>query len=47
VRKEPVNLAADHSPSTSNLEIHGTFTAQSGECPMVATGERFYLIEFI
>lgn len=35
------HLAADHlAVYAGNFEIHGTITAQSGECPTGATGER-------
>jgi hypothetical protein len=35
------SLAADHlAVYAGNVGIHGTNTAQSGEYPMVATGER-------
>ena len=35
------HLAADHlAVYAGDLEIHGTITAQSGECPTDATGER-------
>jgi hypothetical protein len=38
VREEPITLAADHSPATPAIsKIYGTFTAQSGKCPMVTT----------
>ena len=42
------HLAADHlAVYAGDLEIHGTITAQSGECPTDPTGERVSLIELI
>ena len=35
-----VKCSALRSPYAGNLEIHGTITAQSGECPTDATEER-------